>query len=87
MKLVRCKKCNDIILLRVYEKRSCFCGESSGQYYTDGVKAWYSGEHAVPLGIDNPSLRKAIKNQPEDGLGERFEAFVIPKNCTTFFKI
>jgi len=51
--------------------------------YTDGLQASYSG-FAVPLGIDNPSLIAALKKQPEDGQGEEFTAFVIPKKCLTF---
>ena len=64
------------------EIRTCRCGESSGQY-TDRLNAWYSGE-SIPIGFANRSIELALQNQPESGQGERFEAFVIPKQCDTF---
>lgn len=41
----------------------------------------------MPLGISNPSFVDALKKQPEEGMGCRFEAFVIPKKCPTLKKI
>lgn len=41
----------------------------------------------MPLGIANSSFIDALKNQPEEGMGKRFEAFVIPKQCPTLRKI
>lgn len=54
--------------------------------YIDLQFAEYSGEFAVPLGISNPSLKNAVKNQPLKGIGELFTAFVIPSFCETFVK-
>ncbi len=48
----------------------------------DGYHAEYL-EGSIPLGFNNFSLGPAIKKQPESGMGERFEAFVIPKQCPT----
>ncbi len=84
MKLLYCPKCNDIFKLSFVNK-CCECEQSSG-HYTDDLNAVYSGL-GIPLGIANSSLIKAIKNQPKRGLGERFEAFIIPKECPTFKKI
>ena len=80
MKLVFCKLCQDVVRLQEYN-RACKCGESGGGY-TDDLYAYYWG-FAIPLGFSNPSLVDALKNQPESGMGLRFEAFVIPKDCET----
>lgn len=82
MKLLKCNKCYHVFSL-TYDERTCDCGETSGKYYEDGLHAKYSGD-ATPLGFANNSFRAAIQNQPEDGWGETFEAFVIPKECNTF---
>lgn len=82
MKLLLCRSCQDIFRL-VEEERTCRCGSTKGAY-TGNVQARYSGPHAVPIGFANESLVRAIKNQPESGMGERFEAFVIPSNCPSF---
>lgn len=85
MKLIFCPHCHDIRkLARLLT--TCQCGRSWGQYLEDELHAVYGGV-AAPLGIDNSSFVDALKNQPEDGLGQRFEAFVIPKQCPTFRKI
>ncbi len=84
MKLLLCLKCNDIFSLDFFEK-SCSCGSTKGKYL-DQKFAEYCGEFAVPLGISNPSLINAIKNQPHEGMGELINAFIIPKNCPTFFR-
>lgn len=84
MKLLMCLHCHDIFNLNLDEK-TCRCGKTKGKYI-DELHAEYSGEHAIPLGFTNTSLIKAIQNQPEDGLGETFTAFVIPKKCATFVK-
>ena len=85
MKLLLCKNCQDVIRLIQNEKRTCKCGAVSGMY-TDSLNAVYSGEHAIPIGFANSTLVRAIKNQPENGMGETFTAFVIPKKCDTFIK-
>jgi hypothetical protein len=61
------------------EERHCHCGQSGGRYLDDQNAILRGG--AVPLGFDNGSFVEALKNQPQDGLGSRFTAFVIPKVC------
>lgn len=85
MKLLLCKNCQDVIRL-IDEERKCRCGSVKGRYINE-IYAEYSGEHAVPIGFANGSLVHAVHNQPETGMGEGFEAFVIPKNCPTMKKL
>lgn len=86
MKLLYCNSCGDVVVLRLDRERKCECGQVAGQY-TDTLNATYSGDEAVPLGFANGSFVYARLNQPENGLGERFEAFVIPVECRTFIRI
>ncbi len=67
-------------------EKSCKCGKAKGKY-VDYQFAEYSGMSAVPLGISNPSLFNAVLNQPPNGMGELFTAFVIPNFCETFVYI
>ena len=83
MKLIFCRNCHDVFKLSIKEERQCECGSCVGKY-TDDLNAYYKGEDAVPLGINNFSLGTAISNQPLEGLGKNFGAFVIPKICKTF---
>jgi len=83
MKLLLCKTCGDIFNLQRHSK-SCGCGLVSGKY-TDNLYAEYSG--GIPIGFNNSSLVKALLNQPESGMGERFEAFIIPKECPTMLNL
>lgn len=84
MKLLMCLNCNDVFSLDMYEK-SCRCGRSKGKYINQQL-AEYTGEFTMPLGFSNSSLIQAIKDQPNEGLGKEFTAFVVPKKCETFFK-
>ena len=81
MKLIFCKHCHDIVLLRIKDIRKCLCGKASGQY-VDDLNAEIN-ENCIPIGINNFSFVDAIKNQPKKGDGFLFEAFVIPKKCPT----
>ena len=84
MKLILCNANQNTIGLIQDEERFCECGKCSGKY-TDDLNAWYKGgEFVVPLGFANGSLVKAVYNQPKEGWGEDFSAFVIPESCTTF---
>lgn len=87
MKLILCTKCHDVFKLTTNETRQCKCGVCGGFYKEDGVQAEYWGDPAVPLGFANSSLVDAVRNQPEKGLGELFEAFVIPKECSSMKKV
>jgi len=87
MKLLLCLSCQDIIRLPINRKeRSCQCGKVKGRYL-DQLNAEYSGESAYPIGFNNYSLAAAISTQPEKGEGKRFEAFIVPKECSTFKRI
>lgn len=82
VKLLLCLKCSHIFNLD-YNERMCDCGSTKGKYINQ-QEAIYSGKHSIPLGVANDSLINAIKNQPQEGMGEEFSAFVIPKICPTF---
>lgn len=86
MKLILCTECHDVFKLSEEETRSCACGKASGRYLND-TDAEYSGETAMPIGFGNTSLVKAFQNQPKQGDGKRFTAFVIPENCDTMRKV
>lgn len=81
MKLIFCASCRDIVKLRLGTYRTCFCGESGGRYI-DRVNAHIGGK-AIPLGIRNDEFYAAIRNQPREGAGEEFCAFVIAEECPT----
>ena len=83
MKLVLCLECQDVFKLAVGRTRSCTCGKCSGRYLEDRYHAEISGESAIPIGFNNKSLVAALRKQPNEGMGQRFEAFVIPKECAT----
>jgi len=80
MKLLYCLKCNDLFSLRPNDWKSCSCGGAGGMYIDD-LYAIYNG--GVPIGFQNKSFLKALRNQPKEGVGFKFEAFVIPKDCPT----
>ena len=81
MKMLYCPKCHDVRKLQ-RKQVFCQCGGSSGWYKRDGLNAVVAGL-AIPLGFQNTSFVEALKNQPEKGAGEVFEAFVIPSECPT----
>lgn len=66
-------------------KRECKCGASSGRY-VGSLDAEISGP-AIPLGFDNMSLVFAIHNRPDSGMGSRFEAFVIQRECASITEV
>ncbi|MBK6616516.1 hypothetical protein [Ottowia sp.] len=74
MKLIFCPYCQDVLKL-LAERRACECGRSWGNY-VDKRRASIGGS-AVPLGFDNESLVSALEARPQEGSGQRFEAFVI----------
>ncbi len=78
MKLILCPHCQDVKKLQ-FRKTSCQCKKSYGKYL-DEVNAEIGGD-AIPIGFDNGTLANAIINQPKQGLGYQFNAFVIPKQC------
>jgi hypothetical protein len=69
------------------------CGLSWGRYHKDGITASIGG-FAIPVGIDNKSFMKAIKNRSKPPYNSHneflhftisypFNAFVIPIICAT----
>lgn len=86
MKLLLCRKCQDVFKLQSKQK-TCACGAVGGRYFEDGINAEYWGENAVPIGFANSTLADAILDQPEEGWGKEFKAFVIPKVCPTMQKV
>lgn len=81
MKLLLCYDCYDVKKL-AKAWRTCKCGKVRAKYLNDGKHAEWNG-HGVLLGIHNTSLAEALMLQRDegdrpDGLGHRFEAFVIP---------
>ena len=85
MKLLLCKKCQDVIKL-TYDERTCKCGSVGGKY-VDNINVEYYGDLAVLLGFNNSSLRNAVINQPDNGMGKEFIAFVMPKKIKTAKKV
>jgi len=84
MKLLYCPNCHDVFSLTDKKWKMCDCGRARGRYM-DNLQAVYSG--GIPLGFNNFSFMPALRGQPKKGLGRRFEAFVIPKQCPTMEKI
>ena len=84
MKLLYCNNCGSIFNL-TYGEKTCGCGKTRGKY-NDNLNAEYSGEDAIPIGFNNYTFATALNSQPDNGMGERFEAFIIPKKCDTCIK-
>lgn len=80
MKLIYCPHCSDVVRL-IELRRYCDCSRSYGNY-VDRLQAEIGGL-AIPIGISNPSFKEALDKRPAEGLGESFEAFVIPVKCDT----
>mgnify|MGYP001558442003 CR=1 FL=1 len=75
MKLFYCPRCADLVRVQKYS-RHCECGESWGVYYSSADAVF--GGKAVPLGISNDSLEKAVAEIPDGFNGEvnSFSAWV-----------
>ena len=77
MKLVYCPTCQDLV--RLYrEDRQCKCGQSGGHYEANGRDAVLWGK-AIPFGLDNWELGRALQRRPESSLGQAITFFIIPK--------
>jgi hypothetical protein len=85
MKLLYCGKCNDIFNLDINKIKKCSCGNAGGKYM-DKINAIYWGEKTYSIGFVNQTFVKAMIYQPNQGMGSKFEAFVIPVNCPTMKK-
>lgn len=60
MKLLYCMACGDIIAIHQDRWRFCRCGKSKGRYLEDGWHSEFHGFYAMPIGLSNPSLVKAV---------------------------
>ena len=67
-KLIRCKKCEDIVRLVHTKWRKCECGESGGQYNDDMISATVGGDCEV-IGIrnDNFAAKQFSKERSDEG--------------------
>lgn len=83
MKLLFCNDCYSVFSLSTQTKK-CDCGRSEGKYI-DNLNATYKG-NCIPIGFHNNEFINALNNQPLNGWGADFKAFVIPKECKTFKK-
>lgn len=88
MKLLLCLKCNDVrkIASGTGAQTFCDCGRVWARY-VDEINAEWNG-HGFLIGLSNPSLVQALRDQRDmgdlpDGMGRRFEAFIIPSAAPT----
>lgn len=58
MKLMVCRSCGDVVLLRM-EQRNCWCGTSSGRYLDDRATVEQSAG-TLSIALDNQGLRDAV---------------------------
>ena len=79
MKLLYCPHCHDVFRLFKFPK-SCECHRTWGYYKGTGSLIEISAG-AIPIGISDIGLHKALEERPDDGLGAVFEAYVIPRDC------
>lgn len=76
MKLLICKKCNDIVALALSE-RKCYCGSSCGNYINKTVVVTH-GPCRV-LGMKNQTIEKIL--QEPDNSSADFTIFTIASSC------
>jgi len=67
MKLIRCKKCEDVVRLVHTEWRQCDCKKSGGQYNDDMISATIGGECEV-IGIRNDWFNGTKKDRGDKKL-------------------
>jgi hypothetical protein len=70
MKLLYCKKCKDVINLKL-ELKTCSCEETEGRYIDD-INAEYSGKHAIPFAIDNFSFAARARGKKASPISNNF---------------
>jgi len=73
-KLIRCKKCEDIVRLIHTKWRKCECGESGGQYNDDLITATVGGNCEI-IGLRNDffAAKPFSKKRNEKGLNNIIE--------------
>ncbi len=85
MKLILCSRCHDVVRL-TSERRPCRCGAVAGKYLDDDWHAVYSGP-AVPIGIDNIGLGKAITEWGTEGEELPINCWIMRKDYAVFKKV
>lgn len=69
MKLIRCKKCEDVVRLIESKWRTCECGSSGGQYNIDSITATVGGDCEI-IGLSNlffdEKYRKLSEEEKEE---------------------
>lgn len=84
MKLILCKHCQDIVRPYPKQVRTCHCGDVKVECLNElDIIVTATEEWAVPIGFNNRSFVTAVYQQPEQGMGKDFTAFVIPKKCSS----
>jgi len=76
MKLFCCLNCIDVVKL-IRDVRSCRCGKSSGLLSEDKQSVQVNGPLKV-IGFNDKTFFDAINNQPVEGKGKEFVAYVLP---------
>lgn len=76
-----CSNCKDIFNLKFDEKR-CSCGKIQGGIFGKDRGSVFGSCYYTRNCKFNTN--KAVNNQPLEGQGDSFTAFVIPKKCDTF---
>lgn len=84
MKLVMCLACGDVFNLDVNLKE-CKCGRTEGRYLGK-INAYYKGDTAIPLELDNADLAKAINDNSIEKSDVPFKSFVVSRDSPTFIK-
>jgi hypothetical protein len=69
------------------KRRTCACGSSSGVYLADGLHAEFSGDWAVPLGLDNNTLKWGAANYADFAMSSRIDAWIIPVSSDRIKKV
>jgi hypothetical protein len=81
MKLIYCNNCDEIIKL-THSMRSCICLQSKGKYINH-KDAFYRGDFAIPLYIDDDSFHRMTCNYSKNDTGVCYLR-VVPKDDLSF---
>ena len=76
MKLIYCPACSDMFRLYPKDVRYCKCKLSWGKYDDNG-RTGLIGGRAVPLGMENSSILRAVRDRDMHEIRE-IKTFVIP---------
>lgn len=85
MKLLYCYKCNDVIRLQP-ETRHCKCGLTKGKYKYRRY-AEYEGDYAIPLWLDDASLKRSARLWGDRGRVTGMSLHFIDRGDQRFTKV